>query len=104
MQDKLTSIHYAGDDWELLSDELDLGMLGDLLECCPPGMDAEPAVDDFMANWGVSGNPKDCRDMLYGYGAWDDDELADHNANLKRLVWLTAGSFNDGESAHFSTY
>jgi hypothetical protein len=27
--------------------------------------------------------------MLAGYGAWDDDEMADNEANLDRLVWLT---------------
>lgn len=24
------------------------------------------------------------------YGAWDDEELADHNANLDRLLWIAA--------------
>jgi len=25
---------------------------------------------------------------LRGYGAWDETELADHDANLNRLVWI----------------
>lgn len=25
---------------------------------------------------------------LSGYGAWDDQELADHQQNLQRLLWL----------------
>lgn len=28
---------------------------------------------------------------LNEYGAWDDDELSDHNANLIRWVWISAG-------------
>ena len=36
-------------------------------------------------------NPEDVKRELDGYGAWDDDELADHEMNLVRLVWLAAG-------------
>jgi hypothetical protein len=28
---------------------------------------------------------------LREYGAWDDQELADHDQNLQRLVWIAAG-------------
>lgn len=28
---------------------------------------------------------------LRGYGAWDEHELADHDENLQRLLWLAAG-------------
>ena len=27
---------------------------------------------------------------LREYGAWDEDELADHDANLTRILWLAA--------------
>lgn len=30
------------------------------------------------------------RAALSEYGAWDDDELADHDANLTRLLWVAA--------------
>jgi hypothetical protein len=32
---------------------------------------------------------------LREYGAWDDDELADHDANLRRVLWLAAGQIRD---------
>lgn len=41
---------------------------------------------------------------LAEYGAWDQDELSDHDANLARLVWsaandlsetITQGEYND---------
>ena len=32
---------------------------------------------------------------LREYGAWTDEELADHDANLTRLVWSAAGSIMD---------
>ena len=34
--------------------------------------------------------PETVREELRGYGAWDDEELADHAQNLQRLLWLAA--------------
>ncbi len=31
------------------------------------------------------------RDELREYGAWDAAELADHDANLSRLLWIACG-------------
>ena len=36
------------------------------------------------------------RDELREYGAWDAAELADHDANLQRLLWLAASSIVEG--------
>ncbi len=35
-------------------------------------------------------NPADIGAELKEYGAWDADELADHEQNLQRLLWLAA--------------
>lgn len=35
-------------------------------------------------------DPKTVADSLREYGAWDDEELADHNRNLTRLLWIAA--------------
>lgn len=32
---------------------------------------------------------------LKEYGAWDETELADHDANLTRILWLAGGSIRD---------
>lgn len=32
---------------------------------------------------------------LCEYGAWDAEELADHDANLQRVVWLAGGDISD---------
>lgn len=32
---------------------------------------------------------------LKEYGAWDEIELADHDQNLQRLVWIAAGDIAD---------
>lgn len=39
--------------------------------------------------------PDTARDVLREYGAWDDEELADHAQNLARLLWLAAGGICD---------
>lgn len=36
-------------------------------------------------------DPKTLRDELAEYGAWNDTELSDHDANLDRILWLAAG-------------
>jgi hypothetical protein len=35
--------------------------------------------------------PDDLRRELREYGAWDDEELADHAQNLQRILWIAAG-------------
>jgi len=32
--------------------------------------------------------PKQVADRLKEYGAWSDEELANHDMNLTRLLWL----------------
>lgn len=34
---------------------------------------------------------------LQEYGAWDASELADHDANLSRFLWLACGELSDEE-------
>lgn len=36
-------------------------------------------------------NPEILRAELREYGAWDEDELSDHETNLNRLLWLACG-------------
>jgi hypothetical protein len=40
-------------------------------------------------------DPADLRAELAEYGAWDADELSDHDQNLQRLLWLAGGSIVD---------
>ena len=45
---------------------------------------------DWMASQLARVDPDDLRRELYEHGAWDADDLADHEANLERLVWIAA--------------
>lgn len=39
--------------------------------------------------------PADIRAELKEYGAWDDRELADDDANRERIVWIAAGNIRE---------
>lgn len=40
-------------------------------------------------------SPKDVASALREYGAWDDEELEDHDANLSRLLWIACGDIRE---------
>lgn len=42
-------------------------------------------------------DPALLRDELREYGAWDDAELQDHDANLMRILWIACGDINDSQ-------
>lgn len=41
-------------------------------------------------------DPEKLRQELKGYGAWDENELADHEQNLQRILWIAATTLNFG--------
>jgi hypothetical protein len=61
-----------------------------------PGTDASDDVDALIPELDLSDlNPDDVRAELRGYGAWDDDELADDSENLRRIVWIAGGNLRE---------
>ena len=40
-------------------------------------------------------DPETLRKELREYGAWDDMELSDHNANLSRWLWIACGDITE---------
>lgn len=40
-------------------------------------------------------DPDKLRTELQEYGAWDEQELADHNENLNRILWIAAGQVQE---------
>ena len=43
-------------------------------------------------------DPEALRAELKEYGAWDAAELADHDANLLRIVWIAACDISEGRN------
>lgn len=42
-------------------------------------------------------DPETVKAELREYGAWDDDELGDHDQNLARLLWIACGDIAEGK-------
>ncbi len=38
---------------------------------------------------------RDLATELAEYGAWDDDELKDHDENLKRILWIASNNISE---------
>lgn len=51
--------------------------------------------DDSIASQLAALDPAIVAQELQGYGAWDEVELADHEQNLQRLLWIAAGDLVD---------
>lgn len=68
-------------------------------QCSSPG-----SADDCVAYWMARPDIRkqldsidfedSCR-ILYGYGAWEVEELMDFEANKQRLLWLACGDIRD---------
>lgn len=41
-------------------------------------------------------DPETLREELREHGAWSEKELADHERNLQRLVWIACGDITEG--------
>jgi hypothetical protein len=59
-----------------------------------PKIRAQMAADAFPN----APTPASIRANLKGYGAWDNQELADDERNFERLVWLAATDIAECES------
>lgn len=97
------NLHFAGADWFLAASDISEDLYDALISCGGSG-DSRPQVDYVMAAFDVTGEEGDCRDYLRGYGAWDDEELADHERNLGRLVWLAGCDLAEQGEAYFCAY
>ena len=64
-------------------------------QCCAHQGDCLPEVQetiglDWMASQLAKIDPDVLRAELDECGAWDDEELANHDDNLERIVWLAS--------------
>ena len=53
-----------------------------------------PAIAAQLATF----DPAEVAQDLREYGAWSTDELADHDQNLQRLLWLAAGDIREEDA------
>ena len=66
-----------------------------VLDCTHPGpCDEDVAYWVDRVNW-QQVDADEIRAELAEYGAWDDEELADEDANRRRILWIAAGNIAD---------
>lgn len=61
---------------------------------CDDDVDALSRVPEIATQLAAI-DPTILRAELREYGAWDGQELADHDQNLQRLLWLAAGDISE---------
>lgn len=77
-------------------DRIDICMtLKQAESCSQPGQDAEPDVLVLMQDPKIRRqrkriDPELIRQELSEYGVWEEEELADDDANWQRILWLGA--------------
>jgi hypothetical protein len=97
------SLNFTGTDFFITQDDLDPDFFEHLCACGEPG-DATETVAAIRSLYEIKGRPGDCRDYLSQFGAWEHDELQDHDKNLDRLVWIVGCDLAEDNQAHLSTY
>ena len=65
-------------------------------EACSASGDNEAAVNEVIVKPYVKKqlatiDPEQLKKELKDYGAWDETELANHQDNLQRWLWISAG-------------
>ena len=75
------------------------------VESVPSSGPADGAVSELVkvpriAKQLAQVDPDELRRYLKEFGAWDVDELADHDANLARVVWIATGDLRENWSPY----
>jgi hypothetical protein len=70
------------------------------LSCSQPGRDASPDIERLLTDPRIARQARKLdrdklREELDEYGAWGDAELADHDANIRRILWIAAGNIRE---------
>ncbi len=68
-------------------------------DCSGPGS-ADEAVSHWVDRLGFNGPSWLFREHLKEYGAWDACDLADHEENRKRVLWLWACNAHEDPEAY----
>jgi hypothetical protein len=68
-------------------------------DCSGPGP-ADDAVAFWLERLQFDGPPWLFRQHLREFGAWDSADLADHNANRARVLWIWACDCREDPGAH----
>ncbi len=59
-----------------------------IIKGAPSSGDFDDYAEMILGAYDVICSESDAKRALKSYGAWDDSDLRDHSANLKRLLWI----------------
>ena len=76
----------------------------DCVQDCSGSGSADDAVEYWVKRLKFEAPPWLLRDHLKGYGAWDSAQLCDHQANLRRLLWVWACDCSESQDYDNSIY
>ena len=81
-------------------DRFVLDLPADVVDACSHSGPVDDDVADALLRDDVSAefdriDPEDLRAELKEYGAWNDEELSDHEQNRARILWLAACNIKD---------
>ena len=75
----------------------------DLPEDCISDCSAQGSVDEAVEYWvkqlDFEAPEQKVKEYLDDFGAWDDDELSDHDSNLQRLLWVVCCDLKEERKA-----
>jgi hypothetical protein len=71
------------------------------VEDCSASGSVDDAVDYWVERLNFEAPAWLLRDHLRGCGAWDSAELCDHQANLRRLLWVWACDCSEDEGRDY---
>lgn len=74
----------------------------EIIEMCPLQGSADNAISEMRKLPEVIAelsaiDAEQLRNELREYGAWNDDELANHSDNLDRILWIACCDINEGK-------
>lgn len=71
----------------------------DAIDCSHVGDCAQDVMwlsnEKYISDQREKINPNEIRSELNDYGCWDDDELADDDANWQRILWIACCDIRD---------
>ena len=72
-----------------------VSMPAEAVKACSHSGACDDDVEYWEARVTIDASADDIRAELKEYGAWDADELADDEANRRRIVWIAASNIRD---------
>ncbi len=82
---------YVRPELELTQEQVDSVPRQGVVDSAVEALAMQPSIFEQTAQW----SDADMRRELDEYGAWDEVELADRQANIRRLLWLSVGDVQE---------